>query len=101
MFVHQLVIWPTETNAKLIQRAYDALTPGGKIIIFSSMSNDTEDGPVFAALDTVYFLCTPAEGGMIYPWKDYEHAMQRAGFKNFQRFAAQSWTPHGVIVGTK
>ena len=101
MFIHQLVIWPTETNAKLIQRAYDALPEGGKIIVFSSMSNDNEDGPVFAALDTVYFLCTPAEGGMIYPWKDYEHAMTSAGFTNIQRFAAQSWTPHGVIVATK
>lgn len=101
MFIHQLVIWPTEKNESLIQRAYDALEPGGKVIIFSSMSNDEEDGPVIAALDTVYFLCTPAEGGMIYPWKDYENALLKAKFSNIQRYATESWTPHGVIVATK
>jgi ubiquinone/menaquinone biosynthesis C-methylase UbiE len=101
LFIHQLVIWPLETNTALLQRAYDALEPGGKVIIFNSISNDEEDGPVIAALDTVYFLTIPAEGGMIYPWKDYEQCLRQAGFSHIQRIRGKSWTPHGVIVATK
>ncbi|GEM_PF-508322 len=101
MFIHQLVIWPLETNTALLKRAYEALAPGGKVIIFNSISNDEEDGPVIAALDTVYFLCIPAEGGMIYAWKDYEACLRQVGFTQMQRIRSQSWTPHGVIVATK
>jgi ubiquinone/menaquinone biosynthesis C-methylase UbiE len=101
MFIHQLVIWPLDTNTLLLKRAYDALEPGGRVIIFSSMSSDTEDGPVMSALDTVYFVSLPADGGMIYAWKDYEGCLRGAGFEQIERFECHSWTPHGAIVATK
>lgn len=66
MFAHQMVIRTPDENTELLRRAYDALPEGGQLVIFNSMSNDEGDGPVVAALDSVYFAALPAEGGMIY-----------------------------------
>ena len=68
LFAHQLVIWTPEQNTALFAgKAHAALDPGGRVVIFNSMSNDEGDGPLVAALDSVYFAALPAEGGMIYP----------------------------------
>lgn len=101
LFSHQLVIWTPEENISLLRRAYEALKPGGKVIIFSSISNDEGDGPLMAALDSVYFAAIPAEGGMIYSYKQYEAWLQEAGFQKIVRTPCGTWTPHGVIQATK
>lgn len=101
MFIHQLVIWPLDVNTSLLKRAYDALEPGGRVLIFNSMSSDAEDGPVMAALDSVYFVSIPAEGGMIYAWKEYEQCLRDAGFSKIERVEFDFWTPHGAILATK
>lgn len=101
MFAHQMVIWTLEENTGLMRRAYEALPKGGKLVIFNSMSNDEGDGPVVAALDSVYFASLPAEGGMIYSWKQHEDCLRDAGFHSAERIPFPGWTPHGVIVATK
>ncbi|WP_433544478.1 methyltransferase (plasmid) [Streptomyces sp. CA-294286] len=101
LFAHQLVIWTPEENTLLLRKAYEALKPGGRVVIFNSMSNDAGDGPLIAALDSVYFAALPAEGGMIYPWRLYEQCLRDAGFSSAQRIAVPGWTPHGIIVATK
>lgn len=101
LFAHQLVIWTLEENTHMLRKAYDALPEGGRVIIFNSMSNDEGDGPLIAALDSVYFACLPAEGGMIYSWEQYERCLAEAGFKNAQRIIVPGWTPHGIIVAHK
>ncbi|NUV55125.1 methyltransferase domain-containing protein [Streptomyces coelicolor] len=101
MFAHQLVIWTPEENTELLRRAYDVLPKGGQLVIFNSMSNDEGDGPVVAALDSVYFAALPAEGGMIYSWATHERCLREAGFSTVKRIPFPGWTPHGVIVATK
>ncbi|KAA2248880.1 methyltransferase domain-containing protein [Solihabitans fulvus] len=101
MFAHQLVIWTLEENTALLRKAYDVLPPGGRLVIFNSMSEDTGDGPVIAALDSVYFAALPAEGGMIYSWQQHEDCLREAGFSNFRRIRCGGWTPHGILVATK
>ncbi|MBC8950430.1 MULTISPECIES: methyltransferase [Xenorhabdus] len=101
LFAHQLVIWTLEENIRMLRKAYDALPKGGRVVIFNSMSNDEGDGPVVAALDSVYFACLPAEGGMIYSWEQYEHCLNEAGFKDPQRIRIPGWTPHGIIIAHK
>lgn len=101
MFAHQFVIWTPEENTELLRRAYDAMPEGGQMIIFNSMSNDDGDGPVVAALDSVYFAAVPAEGGMIYSWATHEECLRAAGFGSFERISFPGWTPHGVIVASK
>ncbi|MEV7023386.1 methyltransferase [Kitasatospora sp. NPDC093558] len=101
MFAHQLVIWTLEENTELLRRAYEALPAGGQLVVFNSMSNDEGDGPVVAALDSVYFAALPAEGGMIYSWAQHEKCLLDAGFSTVKRIPIPGWTPHGVIVATK
>ncbi|MFD5558644.1 methyltransferase [Streptomyces sp. NPDC127068] len=101
LFAHQLVIWTPEENTALLRKAYEALKPGGKVVIFSSISNDAGNGPLIAALDSVYFAAVPAEGGMIYPWSVYEKCLRESGFSSIQCADVPGWTPHGIITATK
>ncbi|WP_157246739.1 methyltransferase [Nonomuraea typhae] len=101
MFAHQFVIWTLEENTALLRKAYGALPEGGKVVIFNSMSNDAGDGPVVAALDSVYFASLPAEGGMIYSWAQHEDCLRAAGFTDVERIPCPGWTPHGILVATK
>lgn len=102
LFSHQLGIWTEEENVYLLTKAYNALPKNGRVILFSSMSNDSGDGPLMAALDSVYFASIPSEGGMIYTWNEYEDWLKKAGFKEIKRYAdANSWTPHGIIEAIK
>jgi len=101
MFAHQLVIWTLEENTRLLRKAYEALPKGGRVVILNSMSNDAGDGPVVAALDSVYFATLPAEGGMIYAWNQHEQCLLDAGFRSWERIPCPGWTPHGIIVATK
>ncbi|MBM9509919.1 methyltransferase [Streptomyces sp. KK5PA1] len=101
LFAHQMVIWRPEDITVLLRKAYDALPEGGRVVIFNSMSDDTGDGPLIAALDSVYFACLPVEGGMIWPWSQHEECLREAGFSGMERFKCPTWTPHGIIVATK
>jgi ubiquinone/menaquinone biosynthesis C-methylase UbiE len=101
LFAHQLVIWTLEENTRLLRKAHHALPDGGRVVIFNSMSHDDGDGPVVAALDSVYFAALPAEGGMIYSWEQHEQCLRAAGFHTFERINCPGWTPHGIIVATK
>ncbi|MGI0115796.1 methyltransferase [Zooshikella sp. RANM57] len=101
LFSHQLVIWTPEQNIELLKKAQDVLPAGGKVIIFNSISNDKGDGPLMAALDSVYFAAIPAEGGMIYAWHQYMEWLDAAGFKDAKAIDCEGWTPHGIIEATK
>lgn len=101
LFIHQMVIWPLDTVTSLLEKAYRALEPGGRVVIFNSITDDEGDGPLMGALDSVYFVSVPVEGGMIYPYSDYENCLRTAGFEDIQRIPCAGWTPHGIVVATK
>ncbi|GAA1385899.1 hypothetical protein GCM10009639_08960 [Kitasatospora putterlickiae] len=103
LFAHQLVIWDAHENLALLQQAHKALPEGGQVVVFSSFSDDRGDGPLMAALDSVYFASLPARGGMIHPWYRYEQWLTEAGFDptGITRTVAASWTPHGIVTAVK
>ena len=101
LFIHVLVIWSLERNTTLLRRAYEALKPGGSLIIFNMMTSDAEDGPLMAALDSSYFVSIPHEGGMIYSWNDHEQCLRDAGFTQMRRIDCDFWAPSGIIIATK
>ncbi len=101
LFIHQLVIWDNDEIKLLLQKAFDALNPNGQVVIFSSIADDTETGPLMAALDTAYFRAVAAGNGMIYPWKDYEKALVGIGYSEVRNIRCNSWTPHGIVVAHK
>lgn len=101
LFIHVLVIWSLDRNLSLLRRAYEALKPGGSVVIFNMMTSDEEDGPLMGALDSSYFVSIPHEGGMIYSWSDHEQCLREAGFTDIQRIYCDFWAPSGIIVATK
>lgn len=101
LFIHVLVIWSLEKNTTLLRRAYEALKPGGSLVIFNMMTSDAEDGPLMAAMDSSYFVSIPHEGGMIYTWNDHEQCLKDAGFTQMRRIDCDFWAPSGIIIATK
>jgi ubiquinone/menaquinone biosynthesis C-methylase UbiE len=99
LFANQLVIWSPEQNAMLLEKAYHALPEGGRVLIFSAMSD--HDGPVYAALDNLYFMTLPTAHSTIYRWDHYEEWLRAAGFAEIERRPGRTWTPHGVISARK
>lgn len=91
-FIHQLVIWSKEQIIFLLKKAFNSLQTGGSIIIFSSIISDDESGPLFGALDSVYFMSIPANGGMIYPWKFYEDCLRSSGFNKIEKIRLNTWS---------
>ncbi|CRK56714.1 O-methyltransferase, family 2 [Alloactinosynnema sp. L-07] len=101
LFANQLVIWSPEENESLLRKACEALSPGGRVMVFSAMADDSGDGPLYAALDNVYFATLPAKSSTIYRWGQYETWLRAAGFSTVERHPGRTWTPHGLISGTK
>jgi cyclopropane fatty-acyl-phospholipid synthase-like methyltransferase len=101
LFFHELVIWSPTQIKTLLSKAYQALRENGRVVIFNSVTDDTEDGPLMAALDTVYFRSVAAGQGMIYPWKDWEEMLSAAGFRSVTKIRCDTWTPHGIVIGHK
>ncbi|MEU3606812.1 methyltransferase [Streptomyces sp. NPDC035033] len=101
LFANQLVIWSPEQNAALLRKAFDCLPPGGQVLVFNAFSDDTGDGPLYAALDNVYFATLPAPDSTLYHWGQYEEWLRAAGFQRVERLPGGTWTPHGVLRAWK
>ncbi|GAA5049878.1 methyltransferase [Streptomyces similanensis] len=101
LFAHQFVIWSPEQNRALLKRAHEALRPGGRVAVFNAFADDDGCGPLYTALDNVYFATLPAEESTIYRWSEHEDWLTAAGFADITRVRSDGWTPHGVIEGRK
>lgn len=97
LFAHQLVIWSPEQNLALLRKAYEAVEPGGRVLVFNAFSDDDGAGPLYAALDNVYFATLPFKHSTIYRWADHEAWLRAAGFTDVHRTTSRGWTPHGVL----
>lgn len=100
-FIHQFVIWSREQTIFLLKKAYQSLLPNGSVVIFNSITSDDGQGPLFGALDSVYFMSIPISGGMIYPWHFYEECLLESGFDVVEKRELNTWSPHGVVIGYK
>ncbi|MBB6174542.1 SAM-dependent methyltransferase [Nocardiopsis mwathae] len=101
LFANQLVIWSAEQNLRLLGKAHRALADGGRVLVFNAMADATKDGPLYAALDNLYFATIPAAQSTLYDWGTYERWLAEAGFSRVMRSPGEGWTPHGVISGVK
>jgi len=99
LFAHFFTIWSKEKDRLLLKKSYDALNPGGKVIVFNMMQHDDETGPLSAAVGSPYFLTIATGEGMLYTWREYEQWMREAGFVRVQRHVLPR--DHGAIVGVK
>lgn len=101
LLANQIVIWSPADNLRLIRRAHQALPDGGRLVIFNEFVSDSLDGPLYAALDNVYFATLPTRHSQIYPAGDCVAWAREAGFREAAFFPGRSWTPHGAVVAVK
>jgi ubiquinone/menaquinone biosynthesis C-methylase UbiE/predicted transcriptional regulator len=85
-------------SKKLIKRSYEALKPGGKILISEFVANDLKSGPEIPLLFALNMLLF-TEHGDVYTIKDLKRWLSLAGFKKTSAQAVQY--PVTVMVGTK
>ncbi len=99
LFCHFFTIWSPAKDRALLSKCYQALPPGGQVILFNMMQRDDETGPLTAALGSPYFLAIATGEGMLYTWGEYESWLREAGFQDICRQSLP--LDHGVIVGRK
>ncbi|PKV93955.1 8-O-methyltransferase [Amycolatopsis echigonensis] len=76
---HVLHEWSNETRAMLIRRAYDALNPGGVLVIYDRMVGEVPDAQVLL-LSLTFMLTSPAGGE--YHVADCREWLSEAGFRD-------------------
>lgn len=98
IFGHVLHDWSPEQRQFLLQRAFDALEPGGAVVVYDQMLDDTApDLPaVLGSLNVA--LVT---GGSEYPVQDCEGWLTRAGFRIEQGRRIHTIGSDYVLVAVK
>ena len=82
----------------IIQKAVDALEPGGMIIIHDFILNNSMDGPLFPALFSLNMLLG-TESGQSYSEAQIQDMLTSAGVSDIRRIAIQSPNDSGILVG--
>jgi hypothetical protein len=99
LFAHFFTIWSEEKDRLLLRRCFEALPPGGTVVLFQMLQNDDGTGPLTAAMGSPYFLTLATGEGMLYTGREYETWMREAGFTavTTQRLPRD----HGAVIGRK
>lgn len=83
---------------KLFKKAFDALRPGGKLLVGEFIANDLRTGPQLPLMFAMNMLLY-TEHGDVFTAKDLKRWMDFTGFKKVSAQAVQY--PATVMVGTK
>ncbi|MBK1702986.1 methyltransferase [Halochromatium glycolicum] len=91
----------TESGCRaLIDRARDALAPGGMLVISDVLTDANGSTPAFAALFGLNMMLTAADGG-VHSDATVAHWLEEAGFTCIERHPFQPPMPHRVVIGAK
>lgn len=100
LYFHIFEIWSIKRNIELLKKCYDALPPGGVVLVYSFVSNDENTGPLTAGLVSPYFLTIASGEGMMYSSRDMVAAVQSAGFTHIERYENVGFS-HTLVAGYK
>ena len=89
--------WDRDSCSILARRAFDALEPGGHILLHEMPLNETKDGPLTVACFSVSMLIY--EKGKQYTLTELESILSEAGFTQFQ--SVPSFGYYHLISGKK
>lgn len=76
---HVLADWNLEQKRTLIKKAYDAVRPGGALLVYDGMIADDRSGPLFGLMLSLNMLLDTG-GGFMYTSGDCEKWLRDAGF---------------------
>ncbi len=84
----------------LLQRAWQALRPGGLIYVLDMMTDESRCRPPFSAMFALNMALT-AENGWVFSDHELKQWMQDAGFKNAQTHPCPPPMPHWLVRAEK
>jgi SAM-dependent methyltransferase len=91
--------WGPEKNRMLLRKCYDALPPGGALIVSELMMDDDKAGPAPAALMSLNMLIETE--GRNYTWAEYAAWLKETGFRQIRRIPIVSPGANGLLVSRK
>lgn len=83
-----------------MQKAYDVLPLGGKVLIYGYNVSDDETEGLYSARLSLYLNVLASGEGMAYPAKDWEKWCEKVGFQSVVTYKNLSYE-HGLTVGYK
>jgi SAM-dependent methyltransferase len=95
---HILHDWSLEEKLMLLRKAYEALTPGGALIVHEALIDDERKKNAFGLLMSLNMLIE-THGGFDFTGADCRKWMKEAGFKRTQVTPLAG--PDGMVVGFK
>jgi len=89
-------------NQKLFQKAYNALTSGGQLVVNDFLPNEERTGPTFALRFSVYTLTHTPEGEC-WTLSQYSEWLKAAGFTSIENHSDIPKTLPGttLVIATK
>ncbi len=87
-----------EENQQLLERAYKALAPNGRLVISDFILDADKTAPRFAALFSLNML-VGTRAGASYSEPEYTEWMKHAGFAEAKRVRMPG--PANLVIGTK
>lgn len=91
--------WPPGKNITILHKCFDALEPGGSIIVSELMMDDDKTGPLAAAMMSLCMLIDTE--GRNYTWSEYTAWLKEVGFTDVRRIPIHSPGANGLLVGRK
>lgn len=95
---HILHDWNLDEKMMLLRKSYEALTPGGALIVHEAIIDDERKKNAFGLLMSLNMLIE-THGGFDFTGADCRQWMKEAGFKRTQ--VAPLAGPDGMVVGFK
>ncbi|MEV5162757.1 methyltransferase [Streptomyces sp. NPDC053728] len=100
LFSHVLEIFDEESILHLLQKAYDALPTGGRVMVYGYNVSDDETDGIFGARLGLYFNVLASGRGMAYPARDWERWLREAGFDEAGTVTGLPYE-HGLSLAVK
>lgn len=81
--------WDRARCLDLTRRSFEALPPGGRILIHELLLNDTKDGPLVAASDSMHMMFFTE--GKQRSAGEFREILEEAGFRQFSVTPTYAW----------
>ncbi|GAB2578135.1 hypothetical protein Aab01nite_10240 [Paractinoplanes abujensis] len=92
--------WDQATNRELLAKAYEALLPGGLVVVSELLLNAERTGPAPAALMGLNML-VETEGGRNYSDAEYGQRLTGAGFTEVRTVPFDAPGANGAVIAVK